>query len=335
LRFNQFIPGVAAAFASISGAGAANLDWRAQAAATLEGLTDVRRDRETGHVFAYAGEKRFRLSLTGEKFSLTPALPAKISVVKADPIPDGRVALGDGMISQAWLSEPTLRYRHGVLGDNVEAEMLNLRLKDGSVLTFQLPNDSVYEDLEPRLIELNGEEAVLVVRSYLNAGAAIAVYGVDGEKIEALGESYPIGLSHRWLNPVGAADFDGDGITEIAAVVTPHLSGLLTLYQRDGDRFVRDGVRSGYSTHFIGSTVLAMSLIEDANGDGIADIILPSLDRDSLDVVSFATGRGRELLSLPQSSEIVTSVVAADLDGAGALEIVFGREDGSLIVIRR
>ena len=89
------------------------------------------------------------------------------------------------------------------------------------------------------------------------------------------------------------ADFDGDGVTEVAAVVTPHLSGRLTIFQRDGTKFEREAERSGYSTHFIGSTVLDMSIIEDVNGDGVPDIILPSLDRDRLAVVSFAGGTPR------------------------------------------
>ncbi len=335
MHFRYLTLGLVAALAVSLPVGAESLNWKQETVATLNGLVDIRRDRETGNVFALADGKRFRLSLENDKFALSSFQTTEKSAPYADPIPDGRIAYSGGSIAQAWLSEPTLRYRHGVLGDDVEAEMLKVRMKDGRTLSFKLPNDSVYEDLEPRIIDLNGEQAVLVVRSYLNAGASIAVYRVAGDRIEPIGESDPIGLSHRWLNPVGAADFDGDGITEIAAVVTPHLSGLLTIYQRDGDSFLRESARSGYSTHFIGSTVLAMSLVEDVDGDGAADIILPSLDRDNLAVVSFAGGRSRELLSLPQSSAIVTSVIAADLDGVGALDLVFGREDGSIIAIRR
>ncbi len=314
---------------------AADLNWQAESAGKLDGLTDVRHDRQTGHVVAVAGEKRFRLAMADGRFTLSPLQAAGNGVVNADPIPDGRVAFGNAMIAEAWLAEPTLRYRHGVLGDSVEAEALKVRLRDGRVLSHFLPGDSVYEDLEPRIIDLDGEEMILVVRSYLSGGAAIAVYRIKNDRIVPVGESYPIGLSHRWLNPVGAADFDGDGRSEIAAVVTPHLSGLLTIYQRDGDLFQKDGVRSGYSTHFIGSTILAMSVVTDADGDGVADIVLPSLDRDRLAVVSFTGGKSRELLSMPQPAAIVTSIITADLDGRGAPDIVFGLENGALVVIRR
>ena len=108
-----------------------------------------------------------------------------------------------------------------------------------------------------------------------------------------MAEADPIGIPFRWLNPVGAANFDGDSVTEVAAVVTPHLSGRLTLYQRGGTKFEREAECSGCSTYLIGSTVLDMSVIEDVNGDGVPDIILPSLDRDRLAVVCFAGGTPR------------------------------------------
>ena len=52
-----------------------------------------------------------------------------------------------------------------------------------------------------------------------------------GDELKVIAESDPIGLSHRWLNPVGAADFDGDGKMEIAVVITPHIGGTLKLYE--------------------------------------------------------------------------------------------------------
>ncbi len=78
-----------------------------------------------------------------------------------------------------------------------------------------------------------------------------------------------------------------------------------------------------------------MSVVTDVDGDGIADIILPSLDRGQLAVVSFAGGKKRELGAVRQQSAIVTSIIAADFDGNGVSELIFGLENGTLIVIRR
>ena len=130
---------------------------------------------------------------------------------------------------------------------------------------------------------------VLAVRAYLSAGVAIVVYRVADGKLQPVAEADPIGIPFRWLNPVGAANFVGDRVTEVAA----DLSGRLTLYQRGGTKFEREAECSGCSTYLIGSTVLDMSVIEDVNGDGVPDIILPSLDRDRLAVVCFAGGTPR------------------------------------------
>lgn len=269
------------------------------------------------------------------RFVLTERAARVETAAYAQPIPDGRIAQGDGTIAQAWFEEPTAQYDHAVLGDGIEAEVLKVRLKDGTVLAHKLPIGSVFEDLEPRIIRLNGAEAVLVVRAYLSAGGAVAVYRVIDGGLRLIAEADPIGIPYRWLNPVGAADFDGDGVTEVAAVVTPHLSGRLTIYQQAGGRFVREAERSGYSTHFIGSTVLAMSVITDIDGDGVSDIVLPSLERDRLAVVSFAGGTAREIGSMQLRSSIVTALVAADLDGKGAPDFVYGLRNGELVVIRR
>lgn len=335
MRFSGLVLSALLTVATTGCGHSSNLDWLPETAARLDGLSDIRRDHSSGRVIVFAGDQRSELTLQGGTFVLTETANREAPVSDVDPIPDGRIARGSGTIAEAWFAGPTLRYRHGVLGDAVEAESLKLRLKDGSVLEYKLPDDSVFEDLEPRIIALNGDAAVLVVRSYLSAGAAIAVFRVADGRIQLVAEADPIGIPNRWLNPVGAADFDGDGITEIAAVVTPHLSGRLTLYRQAGDGFVREAVRSGYSTHFIGSTVLAMSTATDVDGDGIVDIVLPSLDRENLAVVSFAGGKARELGAQPQTAAIVTSIIAADLDGKGAPDLVYGLENGDLMVIRR
>ena len=70
-------------------------------------------------------------------------------------------AMRSGRIASAWLADPTTRYDHGVLGDQIEAAALRLRTRDGKVLTYRLPGDSVFEDLEPRIVALDDGAAVI------------------------------------------------------------------------------------------------------------------------------------------------------------------------------
>ncbi len=225
---------------------------------------------------------------------------------KAGIIPHGRLAEGDGLSS--WFAGATDRYAHGVLGDSLEAGELVVE-SDGATHRFTLPRRQVFEDLEPRIVDLDqdGLPEILAIRADFAEGAAPVLYGVrDGELIR-LAEGAAIGRSNRWLNPAGVADFDGDGDLEIAVIRTPHIGGILIHYGWGGgatlveERWVR-----GFSTHRIGSTVLDLSFISDWDGDGVADLILPLQPRNQLMVVTAEGGSFVELArGFAHSSEII------------------------------
>ena len=315
-------------------AAAQEANWKAETATHLDDLRDITLSSGKDRVILHTGDRQFRLSIPRGLFLLSPLKPWQESI-PATVIPQGRVAAGDGAVATAWLTGPTDRYRHAVLGDPIEATALQVAFSNGREAEYRLPDESVFEDLEPRVVNVDGMESILVVRSYPHAGAALALFGIVGSAIQPLAESRPIGQAFRWQNPVGAADFDGDGATEIASVVTPHLSGTLTLFRRLGSILEPVAAVPGYANHFIGSTVLAMHAVADIDGDGVVDIIVPSLDRRRLVAVSFVGGTAREVRSVTHDSPIATSIVMADLDGNGTPEIIYGLESGAVTVIRR
>jgi len=198
-------------------------------------------------------------------------------------------------ITSARFSLETDRYDHCVLGDCIEYGAVEAILDDGRVLSYRLDNDSVFEDIEPRLVPmgLNGRNALLVVRTYLDKGAALAILDQRGGKLEIVAESPAIGLAHRWQNPIGVADFDQDRKLEIATVITPHIGGTLTLYERQGNKLVKNQETFAFSNHKMGSSQLDLSEIIDWNEDGVKDIVLPDVTHHKLKVVSFSTGEGK------------------------------------------
>lgn len=164
-----------------------------------------------------------------------------------------------GVIREARYSEPTTRYAHGVLGDDVEWGALELIVgscadcSQAAVrkVTIRLPETRVFEDLAPRLIDLeaDGSPEVIVVESDMSQGARLAVYDEAG----VIAATPFIGRANRWLAPVGAADFDGDGVREIAYVDRPHLAKTLRIWSFDRE----DGLRHladvpGLTNHRIG-----------------------------------------------------------------------------------
>lgn len=218
----------------------------------------------------------------------------------ADQLPDSRAARGRNDIALAWLAAPTDRYAHGVLGDAIEAAALAVRLRDGRTLRYELGADSVFEDLEPRLADLDGDgrDEILVVRSRRDAGAALMALGVRGGELRALAETAPVGTPNRWLNPLGAADVDGDGRPEVLVVLTPHIGGTLVVYGYGANGFFERWRLAGFSNHAIGSRALGLHAFRDLDGDGVPELILPSADRRALRVLSFSGAQPRELRTI-------------------------------------
>ena len=204
--------------------GSAYAEWRAETVPTSGPVTSVE-VRSTDTRIAI-GANWYRIApATG---TLVPAQAPGFPAVPPGGLSDGRVATSDGAIARAWLADPTDRYRHGVLGDAIEAGSLVIERSDGRIGTVTAGANAVFEDLLPRIATLNGVDRIVVVKSYLQRGSALAV--IDAESMKIIAETPPIGHAHAWLNPAGIADFDGDGTTDIALVRQPHVAGLLQLW---------------------------------------------------------------------------------------------------------
>lgn len=212
----------------------------------------------------------------------------------AGPLPDGGIARaeGSGIIAARYVL-PTTRYGHGVLGDRIEAGGLWVGDAGGNEYLLELGPDSVFEDITPRLHDLDGDGGaeVIAIRAYLDRGAALSVIDIVDGEARIIAETEPIGRTNRWLNPAGVADYDGDGRVEIALIKTPHIGGILEIYELRGDSLRREAREAGYSTHAIGSRALDLSASLDVDGDGVIDLVVPDQPRTALVALSFAGGR--------------------------------------------
>ncbi|MCW8891602.1 MAG: VCBS repeat-containing protein [Sedimenticola sp.] len=269
--------------------------------------------------------------------SIADVIPAinqpAVSLSLPDALPDAEVIQGKGKIKKAWLVFPTDRYDHAILGDGVEARGVRVELDTAQQLTFRLPDDSVFEDRYPRLVDLDndGVEEIILVRSYLDRGAALMVLKITDGAIVRFAEADPIGLAHRWLNPVGVGDFDQDGQPELAVVITPHIGGILTLYKLVGDRLDPVFRMPGFSNHRIGSSELGQSAIIDFNQDGVPDMAVPAIGFHDLRIISVVNGALKEINRVAHSSPINTPVEVKDLDGDGDQDLTYGLIDGRRI----
>lgn len=187
----------------------------------------------------------------------------------------GGAAAADTIV-EARYADPTTRYAHGVLGDAIEWGALELVVEDWAHKTkvkIKLPEDRVFEDVAPRLVDVDGDgkPEVVVVESQLNTGAQLAVYNESGK----IASTPHIGRSNRWLAPVGVADLDGDGHVELAYIDRPHLAKTLRIWRYKDGALVHVVDQVGLTNHRIGERDIGGGL---RDCDGGIEMITASAD---------------------------------------------------------
>lgn len=182
-------------------------------------------------------------------------------------------ALAAETITTARYTNPTTRYPHGVLGDQIEWGTLELTRSDGTRRSFTLPDHLVFEDLAPRLIDVTGDTfpEAIVVESDAQHGARLAIYGSQGR----MAATPHIGTRFRWLAPVGAADLDGDGHIEIAYIDRPHLAKTLRIWRFAEGRLTEIAALPGLTNHRIGEDFISGGL---RTCDDQPELIIASTD---------------------------------------------------------
>ncbi|MFW2543637.1 FG-GAP repeat domain-containing protein [Primorskyibacter sp. 2E107] len=178
---------------------------------------------------------------------------------------------GARLTMHAGFDQLTDEYGHGILGALRDAKVLtvHLRLPGDARITcpkgVQLPEGQVFEDIAPRLADLNGDglPEIIAVRSTVRGGASLVVFDRMGRELAA---TPPIGRRNRWLAPVGVADLDGDGLVELAYVDRPHLARILRVWRFEKGSLREVAALEGYSNHQIGWDVIAGGLRECGTG---------------------------------------------------------------------
>lgn len=187
--------------------------------------------------------------------------------------------------------EPTTRYDHGVLGDAIEWGALRLTLDKGALggrhIRIRLPEHRVFEDVAPRLVDLDGDmkAEVIVVESDVSLGARLAIYDQDG----VVAATPFIGQSNRWLAPIGAADLDQDGRGrfEVAYVDRPHLVKTIRVWRYEHGDLTLIGSLPGFTNHRIGERDIAGGVRHCA---GVPEMIVADAGWVSVFAVRFSEG---------------------------------------------
>jgi hypothetical protein len=237
-------------------------------------------------------------------FATPPPAPFEASI----RLPDSQAVAGSKDIAWVWLGSPTRRYPHGALGSPVHAGSVHVltRPTGGPVelVSLSLPVHRVFEDRVPRLVDLDndGRDEIVLVEADALRGAALVVLGLaqrNGRPTLVERARGPhAGSTFRWLNPVGFADFDGDGQLDVASVTTPHIGGVLTLHHLQPPALVPFARALDVSNHRMGALEQQLAVIVQQPGLR-PTIIVPDMTRQALHALRWeAPGQWHELADL-------------------------------------
>lgn len=240
-----------------------------------------------------------------------PTLPAPPAAAQGR-LPQSQVVQGQKDILWAWLGSPTARYPHAALGSTVHAASLHVLVSGVSgaphEVVYHLPLHRVFEDRVPRLADLDadGRDEIILVEADILRGAAVVVLGLHANpqsgaatkaafSLHEVARSPYAGATFRWLNPVGVADFDGDGKPDIASVTTPHVGGVLTLYHFRPPRLEAYAKAMDVSNHRMGALEQQLAVTVHRPGSR-PTIVVPDMQLGALHALRWdAPGQWTEL----------------------------------------
>lgn len=216
-----------------------------------------------------------------------------------EQLPEKEIAKSLDYSIYAQYAMPTEKYNHGILGDGVEAELLVV-VVDGVFYEYKLPDDYVFEDIRPRLYDVDGDAQleIICIRTNVNQGAAIVIYKIIEGQLLEYAQVPEIGTPYRWLNIVAINDLDNDGVVELVWIETPHIGGILKVAKIKAGALEVLAERVQYSNHAIGERNLCLSVLTEQLNTKV--FYVPNQSRDTIAGFSFGNNAFLAFEEIPQ-----------------------------------
>ena len=204
---------------------------------------------------------------------------------------------------------PTEKYRHGILGDQIEAEQLVV-VVDSQHYALRLQDEYVFEDIRPRLYDVDGDKEleIITIRTHVSQGAGIAIYKIRNEALVEYAHVPEIGAGNRWLNIVAIHDLDQDGTVELAWIQTPHIGGILKVANIGEGTLEVLSEKSQYSNHAIGERNLCLSVLTEQAGQRI--VYVPTQNRTQIAGFIFKDNAWNQVETITQTVDFSQTLMS-------------------------
>jgi len=227
------------------------------------------------------------------------------------------------------LADPTDRYPHSSLGDNLEATTaVVVTVGVNEVETIYRSEDDVIESIAPLLADVDGDGIDDVALTVSNDREVwIVVASSTGSGVVATSD--PVDRLLGWRQLVAVGPLGPTGESEVVEILYPDAGGSVRYMSLTGGELRVVATRTGYRSHEFGSRNLEQVLAADVDRDGRIEVIVPTLDRQNIAGVRHGPDGAVDMWARPLGGTLATNIaVLARPDGT--LSIAAATLEGSL-----
>ena len=227
------------------------------------------------------------------------------------------------------LAEPTDRYPHSALGDNLEATAVAVvTVGVNEVEMVYRSENNVIESIAPLLADVDGDGIDDVALTVSNDREAwIVVASSTGGGVVAISD--PVDRLLGWRQLVAVGPLGPTGQTEIAEIVYPDADGRVQFLSLAGGDLRVAATRAGYRSHEFGARNLEQALAADVDRDGHLEVIVPTLDRRSIAGIRHGPDGAAEMWTRPLGGTLATNIAVLTRPD-GTLSVAAATQEGSL-----
>ena len=226
------------------------------------------------------------------------------------------------------LAEPSNRYPHSALGDNLEAtSAVVVTVGVNEVETVYRSEDNVIESVAPLLADVDGDGIDDVVLTISNdKEARVVVVSTTSGVVAA---SDPVDRLLGWRQLVAVGPLGPNGETEIAEVLYPDADGSVRFLKHSGAGREVAAARQGYRSHEFGTRNLEQAVAADADRDGHLEVIVPTQDRQNIAGVRHGPDGAAEMWTRPLGGTLASNIAVLTRPN-GTLSLAAATHEGTL-----